>query len=211
MKQWATTRRGLLLAGACVVILPAAAARAQVDPDAAARFIAALADQAIAVLRTPGISLEQREARFRQLLRDGFDLDFIARFVLGRHYHNLSPDQAVEYSQLFGEFVLKTYSRRLGGYAGQSFNVVGTRAAGERDVMVRTRIDQPGGGPAIDCEWRVRATGGQHRIIDVMVEGVSMALTQRQEFASVVGSSGIQGLLAALRAKTERLPATASR
>lgn len=206
----AMSRRSFLLAGTCAVILPATA-RAQVDPNAAARFIATLAEQAIAVLRTPGITLEQREARFRQLLRDGFDLDFIGRFVLGRHYHNLSPDQAVEYRQLFGEFVLKTYSRRLGGYAGQNFNVIGTRAAGERDVMVRTRIDQPSGGPPIDCEWRVRATGGQYRIIDVMVEGVSMALTQRQEFASVVAGSGTQGLLAALRAKTERLPATASR
>ena len=207
----AMTRRSVLLAGACVLVLPAVAAQAQIDPNAAARFIAALAEQAIAVLRTPGITLEQREARFRQLLRDGFDIDFIARFVMGRHYHNLSPDQAVEYRQLFGEFVLKTYSRRLGGYAGQNFNVVGTRAAGERDVMVRTRIDQPSGGPPINCEWRVRATGGQHRIIDVMVEGVSMALTQRQEFASVVAGSGTPGLLAALRAKTERLPATASR
>lgn len=181
-------------------------ARAQEAVSGSAQFVSQLGDRAIDVLRSTG-ALEQREASFRELLRQGFDLDFIGRFVVGRYAAGFTAEQSTEYQILFADYVLKTYSRRFGGYTGETLKVVGARAAGEQDTVVTTRIDRPSG-PPINCDWRVRAyAGGQYRIIDVTVEGVSMALTQRQEFASLMSNGGPEALLVALRARADHLPA----
>ena len=177
---------------------------AAVSPQAvegAAAFIARLADQAITILRSSSNKMENREAQFRDLLSAGFDMPFIARFVLGKHWRKATPQQRVDYQALFREFILKSYSRRLGGYSGEAFAIAGVKAAGKKDVMVKTRIEQPGGRP-ITADWRVRPHDGQYKIIDIMVEGISMAVTQRAEFNAVVRQQGMQGLLQALRART---------
>lgn len=203
--------RRTLLALAALALLPrsAAAEASQADIDGATALIGNLAEQALAVLRRQDLSLEQRETVFRKLLRDGFDMDFIARFVLGKHWRELDAEQQAEYVEVFSEYVLQTYSRRLGGYAGQSFAVIGARTAGQQDVIVQTRIDQPSG-PPIFADWRVRSRAGAHRIVDVMVEGVSMAVTQRSEFGAVVQRGGVAGLIEALRARTQMMPARSS-
>ena len=104
------------------------------------------------------------------------------------------------------EFVLKTYSYRLGGYKGENFIVVSAQAQGDQDALVRSRIDRPGGAP-VQADWRVRVLDGRYKIVDVLVEGISMAVTQRSEFASVVQNNGTAGLLEALRARVARYPA----
>ncbi len=169
----------------------------------ASAFITDLADRAIVILQSNGDNLENREAQFRVLLSAGFDMPFIGRFVLGKHWRKATPQERADYQALFTEFILKTYSRRMGGYAGQTFAVADARPAGKKDVMVKTRIVQPNG-PPINADWRVRPQNGQYKIIDIMVEGVSMAVTQRSEFNAVVRQRGIQGLLQALRARTEK-------
>jgi phospholipid transport system substrate-binding protein len=204
------SRRTLLaLAGLALLPRSVAAEASQADIEGATALIARLAEQALAVLRRQDLSLEQRETVFRQLLRDGFDMNFIGRFVLGKHWRELNAEQQAEYLDVFSEYVLQTYSRRLGGYAGQTFAVVGARPAGQQDVMVQTRIDQPSGAP-IFADWRVRAGAGGYRIVDVMVEGVSMAVTQRSEFGAVVQRGGVASLVEALRARTQMMPARAS-
>jgi phospholipid transport system substrate-binding protein len=198
--------RILPLFAVAVVIFCAGAARAEAQPGAASQFIRTLGDEAIRTLRTPGIALEERESRFRQLLAQGFDMPFIARFVLGQYWRGASAEQQSEYVQVFTEYVLQVYSARLGGYAGETLNVVSERPAGEKDVVVNTRIERPSG-PPLEAQWRVRATNDKPHIIDVMVAGVSMAVTQRDEFASVLQRQKVTGLIEMLRARTDKLPA----
>lgn len=194
-----------LLAAAAAPALGQGPAKAEVSQqavDGAAAFIKQIADYAIQILQTSNGSLEQREAQFRNLLAQGFDIDFISRFVLGRYWRRASADEKSEYQALFREYILKTYSRRLGGYSGETFEIRGARAAGRQDVMVSTVIHQPNG-PPIAADWRVRVGSDAYRIIDIMVEGVSMAIAQRDEFSNVVRTQGMQGLLQALRARTQ--------
>lgn len=183
-----------------------APAWAEVPPatvQAAAGFIDQLAQKAIAVLRQSQGSLEQREGALRAILSNDFDLPFIGRFVMGRHWRRASAEQQAEYQAVFAEWLLKTYARRLGGYSNESFQVTGARAAGKKDVLVQTRINRPSG-PPIVADWRVRVRNGQFRIIDIMVEGISMAVTQRSDFGAVIKRNGIPGLLQILRARTEK-------
>jgi phospholipid transport system substrate-binding protein len=192
-----------LVAGATLAVpgllLAAASPRAV---EGAADFIQDLAGRAIGILQSRDGKIEAHEAQFRDLLSNGFDMPFIARFVLGKYWRKATPQERADYQALFTEFILQSYSRRMGGYSGETFTVAGARAAGKRDVLVRTRIARPGG-PAVKADWRVRPKGGQYRIIDIMVEGVSMAVTQRSEFSAVMRRRGMQGLLQILRARTE--------
>ena len=205
------TRRALLAALPAMALLrgPALAAASPAEIEGATEFMGWLAGRAIAVLRATAGSLEQRELAFRRLLAQGFDVGFIGRFALGRHWRGCSAAQRRDYIELFSDYILATYSRRLGGYAGERFEVAGAKAKGKRDIVVSTRIRRPGGA-AIRADWRIRVIDGQYRIIDVAVEGVSMAVTQRAEFAAVVESHGVDGLLQALRARTKTFPARAS-
>lgn len=208
----AIDRRELLVGGVALMLWPAgvAAQASDVEIAAAQEFLDGLAREAIDLLQQQnGVSLEQREKRFRQLLAEGFEMPFIARFVLGRHWRTATPEQQQDYLRVFTEYVLKTYSRRLGGYAGERFAITGARTAGKQDVLVQTRIERPSA-PPIMADWRIRRFDGEPKIIDIMVEGVSMAVTQRSEFAAVINRNGFEGLLQALRARTQRLPATAS-
>lgn len=173
----------------------------------AGQFIQWLGDQALGTLRTQGMTLDQRENAFRSLMRTGFDIELIGRFVLGRYWQQATPEQRSEYVQLFGEYLVKTYARRLGGYSGETFAIAGAVPAGEQDVLVKTRIERPSGPPLI-CDWRVRSIDGKYKIIDVMVEGISMAVTQRQDFAAVVQNGGMPALLTALRARTDTVSAS---
>ncbi len=198
-------RRSLVLALLAGAVLPWRGALAAVTPavvEGASRFLDQLAGQAIGILSRKDGNLEAREAAFRKLLVGAFDIAFIGRFVLGRSWRKMTPAERDDYLGVFTEFIVKTYSRRLGGYSGESFKITRAKATGKKDVTVRTSIQRPSG-PAIKADWRVRVIDGQYRIIDISVEGVSMALTQRAEFASVMRSHGMTGLMQALRLRSQ--------
>ncbi len=202
-------RFALLLALAPLALFAWGTPAPAADADGAVQHMQHLADGALAVLQRSDMTLEERETALRPILREGFDLQFIGRFTLGRFWKTATPEEQAEYLELFGEYVLKTYAKRLGGYSGEVFAVTGSRAAGEQDIMVATLIKSPDG-PELSADWRVRVIDGRHRIIDVMVEGVSMSVTQRDEFASVVANKGVGGLIEILRARTGLVAASAS-
>ena len=186
------------------------AAMALAETGGASKFIRGLGDQAIRVMQAQQMPLDARETQFRALLADGFDIDFISQFALGRAWQTATPEQRSNYRQFFGEYILKVYSSRFGGYSGETLTIVSERAAGQQDTVVATRIDRPSA-PPIAAEWRVRLAGNSYKIIDVMVEGISMAATQRSEFAAVVKRDGLDGLINMLDLRTSKISATAAR
>lgn len=186
--------------------MPPVSAAPKTSPEEAEKFIRALGDQAVSVLSDKSIPLSDRETRIRDLLRRNFDLETIGRFVLSKHWRTATPDQQADYLSLFSEFVLRAYARRLGGYANEQFKITSAQPLGARDAIVVTEISRPSG-PPISAGWRVRGTDGSLKIIDVMVEGVSMAATQRSEFETIVRDQGLVGLIEILRAKVSAFPA----
>ena len=94
----------------------------------------------------------------------------------------------------------------FGGYSGQKFEIVGAKPIGKKDVLVNTKIARPSG-PPIEAGWRVRDKGGQHRILEGVVAGVSMVVTQRSEFRSVVRRQGVGGLIELLRIQVTKFSA----
>ncbi|MDP6473572.1 MAG: ABC transporter substrate-binding protein [Alphaproteobacteria bacterium] len=201
--------RRIIFSLALILLVHSGWSQAAQAANEASGFVQNLSDQAMGVLQDDSGSLAQRETQFRIILVEGFDLKLIGRFVLGGYWRKANEDQRENYLRAFGEFIVRKYSAMLGGYAGEKMTVVSEQAAGEKDIIVRTRIDRPSG-PPIEADWRVRGQGGTLRIIDVMVEGISMAVTQRAEFRSVVRRHGIDGLIQILDAQSSKLSATAA-
>ncbi len=172
---------------------------AEIGRPQPASFIRSLADEAIAVLNEKSAPPSEREARFRSILLNGLDIARIGRFAAGAYWRRMSTTQRAEYQKLFSEWVIKTYWRRLSGYAGETVRVLGTSRAGSRDVFVRTRIERSNGKSPVRVDWRVRWSDGHYKILDVVIEGVSMVVTQKAEFTAVMRRDGIEGLLGALR------------
>lgn len=185
------------------LIVPGPAKGLMASTGDASEFIQKLGDQALEVLGDKSVSLRERETTFRGLLSDGFDLNLIGRFVLGRYWRTATEEQRANYQRVFGEYILQTYSAMLGGYSGETLTVLSEQPSGKKDVIVRTRIDRPDGAP-VQAEWRVRNRDGAFKIVDVMVEGISMAVTQRGEFQSVIQRHGIDGLIQILEAKSDK-------
>ncbi len=176
----------------------------RVDSETASAHVQTLADAALGILRDNSVPLAEREETFRQLLRDGFNLEAIGNLVLARHREMATPTQMEEYHRLFGDFVLARYSMLLGGYSGEDFVILEAQDSGRRDVLVVSRIDRPGG-DAISTAWRVRAYDGEPKIIDVAVENISMVIAQREEFGAVIDRGGMEALLESLRTQLELL------
>ncbi|RVU39194.1 ABC transporter substrate-binding protein [Hwanghaeella grinnelliae] len=179
------------------------------DQKEAAAFLQELGEEAIAVLADKEKPLHEREETVEGLLREHLELETMGRFVLGPEWRKASDDQRKAYVDLFSEFVVRTYSRRLGGYGGQQFEVTGTSQAGKTDALVITAITSNDGSPPIKAGWRVKTAANEKlKIVDVIVEGVSMLQTQRSEFDSVVRRSGLEGLMSLLQEKLDNLPKT---
>lgn len=189
-------RHALLILG--LALLPVAALAA---PGPASKFVSDLGVEALRVFADTSITLDKRESDFRRLFLKAFDVNSISRFVVGNSWKTASDAERNEYRQLFEDYVVAAYTARLSAYSGEQFQVKDEIAAGD-DIVVNTLIMRPSG-PATRVEWRVRNSGEGPRIVDVVVEGVSMAITQRSEFTSVMqqGGKGLASLNAKLREK----------
>lgn len=167
--------------------------------DNAQDFIVELANEAIDFLADAEITPEQRKTKFDRFLNSKFDIDKIGRFAMGRSWRSATPAQQKAYVKLFNKRLVEVYSRRFSEYNGQTLEIVTSKHQGKQDVIVESLIPQPNGS-TVRLDWRVRYEDGRYKVIDVIVEGVSMAVTQRSDFASVIqrGGGDIEVLLAHL-------------
>ena len=160
----------------------------------AAQHIEKLGGEVLAVLSNGSLSGDQRFAYFQGVLTRDLDIPLIARFVVGRHWRKAGPAERRAYLDAFGEYVVKTFSARLGGITVDRFKVVGSRGIGKTDILVHSHVVY-GGAKPLRADWRVREKNGAFRILDLSVEGISLALTLRNEFAAVLRREGGVGCL----------------
>ncbi len=198
-------RRGVLAAflGLAVAVLaPAQIGTAGEFTDGANKFVRALADEAVTSLTGQSISDQEREQNLRKILRNYFDVKSIARLALGRYWKRASKSEKDQYMKLFEDLIVVTYSSRFKDYSNEKLLIENT-IANDKYVLVKSLVDR-GAQQPIRVDWRITFPDGRYKIIDIVVEGVSMVQTQRSEFSSVIRRSGgkVEGLLTALRDKT---------
>ena len=168
--------------------------QAAVTPDSAKNLVQDLANSAISAAKL-------NHDNFEKLFHKYFDSMYIGRFILGRYWKQATPAQQKEYLKLFNKLVVTSYEKRFDEYQGEQLKITDTNQAG-RDVIVKSILMDPNKSP-IHINWRVRERSKGPRIIDVVVEDISLSITQRSEFASIIqqNNNSIEALLNALREK----------
>lgn len=174
----------------------------------AEQFIEVLSSEALTLATDTTLTSKDRLSKISKLLSEGFDMPWIARFILGRNWRNASQNEREEYSSLFKTILEHSYSRQFTDYSGQKIVILGHKL-GRRDyIFVRSRIFDPERSNIhIDVNWRLVPAGNSFKIVDIVIEGVSMAVTQRNEYASVLQRNGnsIPALINAMRKSLAKL------
>ncbi len=206
------SRRVLL---SCIALLTLALAvppaRAQNAVPGAAQFIDRLSQSAIEGLTSKEIDHDERKERFRKLFTEAFDVTTIGRFALGAPWRTASENDRAEYLKAFEDYIVASYATRFADYGGEKIVTVGSRRGDDNEAFVQSQFMRAQGAP-VRVTWRVRPSADSWRIIDVIIEDVSMAITQRDDFSATVQRNGgrLSALIEALRAKTAA-PAAAGR
>lgn len=174
------------------------AARAAADP---VTFVESLTYSAFDTLRDPDISEKERFSKFRVLLSKRVDMPRIGRFVLGANWRRADAAQQAEYQKLFSDYVIAAYAGRLKDYTDAKISFKNTATTEKGEHIVSTLITHPKNPEPVHVDWRLRETEGELQVLDMSIEGISMAITQRSEFASIIQQNGgnIDALLARLR------------
>ncbi len=190
----------LLAAGAVGAPAGAAAQAERPGLDESREFVAELVDRGLATWRADHPSDEDRTRAMHGLVHEYFDVKFITRGVLGKYARKIGAEDRQVFGDLFSEFVLAVYLPYLSQFDRERLRLLDARARGKRDTVVRSefRTDE---GAWVGADWRVRRTEDGLRVIDLVVEGVSLLLTQRQEFEAKIRESGFDGLIEDLRTR----------
>jgi phospholipid transport system substrate-binding protein len=189
---------GFALVAAGTPVAPALAA------GGAGVVVTDFGDHMLQMLNDPQTSPAERQKRFGALLDKDFDFATIGRFVLGRYWNTATDQEKHEFAPVFRDYVVQSYSVRFGEFSGASFKVTGERPESPTSTIVSTTVMQKNNATPAKVDWRVSTAAGSPKITEVMVEGISMSLTHRQEFASLMErqGGGVSGLIAQLKAKT---------
>jgi phospholipid transport system substrate-binding protein len=190
----------LILTGIMLFSLPVCA---DFDAKKAEDFIRKMTADGIEQIINADVSQEQKDKRFEALFNKYLDLDFIGRFVLGRYWNTASAQERKDFIEAYREMNIKTWSKRFDEFKGKSFEFNGTSASNSKNqIFVNTSVTMPQGAPA-KVIWRVKEDGGNLKVVDIIIENVSLAITARNEYTAYIKKSknGVADLIADLRKK----------
>jgi phospholipid transport system substrate-binding protein len=192
----------ILSAFICFFVLSALQTPACAADDGPGSFVTRLGEKTIEKLTDVSLTPAARETEFRNLLREGFAIGAIAKFVLGKYGAEASSEKVDEFGQVFEDYIVSLYGKQYSADGKHRFEVEKVAATSRpKDSMVMTRIVSGDGSDPLRVNFQVRDLGDSFKILDVRVEGVSMVLAQREEFTAYIAANGgeVDSLVAALR------------
>ena len=195
------SRRHRTLAAVALASCLAGVARAGESPRA---IVEKMTQAAIDVLGQKGLSSEEKRHRIEDLAYANIDFDIMSRLVLARNWGRLSAAQQAEFVRLFKEHLALTYGRSIESYNNEKVEVVGERDEGRGDWTVKTKILRGGGNADVLVDYRLRQENDAWRIIDVVIERVSLVANFRSQFQEILSDGGPTKLLEVLREKNAK-------
>lgn len=198
------SRRHLLALCPSLLIAPRMSFAQAAEPGA---FVSEFAQKGIVEILAAKIANAEKQTRFRAMFTNYFDLPAIGRFVLGRYTRTVKPEEMNSFSPLFEDVIVYTWSRRFSEYNGQTLKVGASTPDGDDGAIVKSTI-VGNAGESFAVDWRLRKRPDGWKIVDVIVAGVSMAITYRQEYTTLIAQQGgFPGLLAQLQKQVGELKA----
>lgn len=188
------------------IFMFSATANAAVDTAKAEEFVQKVTKEGIEDIINANVSQTVKDERFEKLFNNALDLNFIGQFVLGRYWRTATAEQKKEFISAYRELNIKTWSQRFDEFKGKNFIFKGTTPSNSANqVFVNSVVPMDQGEPA-KVVWRVKQTGDKFKIVDIIIENVSLAITARNEYTAYIKTApgGIDDLIKDLQNKTKK-------
>jgi phospholipid transport system substrate-binding protein len=162
-------------------------------------FVLETTKSAKSIILDSGLNENQKKTKLEKLALDAVDVSGLARYTLGEEAKNLSEKQISEFVSTFKIFFSKNISHKLKNYSDQDVKVIGSKKISENYVLVDSKIVSTKDKQEVSVEWRVFLIDNKLIIRDLVVEGLSLARTQREEFSSIIANKGFAALIQSLK------------
>ena len=172
--------------------------------DDPGQYVMKMTQSAINTLTDKSISQNSKETQFGELFDKNFDIPSISRFVLGKYWKQASLDQKKNFIKAFRNYVVKTYSSRFNEYSGEQLKLVNYENESNPKIFLVHTVLERQDAPVIKVDWRIGKKKDRFVILDIVIEGISLAVTQRSEFVAVIeqNNGSIDKLISLLIEKT---------
>jgi phospholipid transport system substrate-binding protein len=184
----------------CVGFVAAGSAFADDAPKA---VVEKLTNDVLGVLADRSAPTDERRHRIEQLVYEDVDFETLCRLVLGRHWSEFTPAQQADFVTEFKKHLSLTYGRNLDSYRNERVAFVGDREEARGDWVVRTKIVR-GGPDDVQVDYRLRKTNGRWKIIDFIIEQVSLVANYRSQFQAILSGRSPEDLIRMIREKSAR-------
>ena len=167
-------------------------------------YVISTTEKAIKTLTDESIDPQEKESRFGKLFDENFDIPSISRFVLGKYWKSATTTQKKEFIVTFRNYIVKTYSSRFSEYTGEKLTLINSEnESNPKLFIVHTALNREDA-PPIKVDWRVGLKKDRYVILDIIIEGISLAITQRSEFVSVIDQNdgNVDNLIKLLKEKS---------
>ena len=167
-------------------------------------YIKEITTNAINTLTNKSTSQNEKEVQFGELFDKNFDVSSISRFVLGKYWKQASLDQKKNFIKAFRNYIVKTYSSRFNEYSGEKLKLINYENEKNPKIFLVHTILEREDSPPIIVDWRIGKKKNKFVILDIIIEGISLAITQRSEFVSVIDQNqgDIDQLISLLKEKS---------
>jgi len=156
------------------------------DPE---KFITEIIDEAKVILSS-GSSQEIKAKKLSEIALKTVDVKGLAYYTLGKKRKEISSEELKKYEELFEKYFLKSFTSRLTDYSDPKINVLSAETVNDKYTIVKTLLMKTNKKPEVKIDWRVYTKDPDNPLIrDLIVEGLSLARTQKEEFASILSSN----------------------
>ena len=195
----------ILLALVCSFSFASANVNAAVDAQGAENFVKNVTADGIENIINANIPQTEKDKRFEKLFNNALDLDFIGQFVLGRYWRTSTPAQREAFIEAYRKLNVQTWSKRFDEFKGRNFILTGTTPSNTKNqIFVNSEVPMEQGAPA-KVVWRVEQKGNSYKVVDIIIENVSLAITARNEYSAYIkkAPNGVDDLIKDLQNKTK--------
>ncbi len=161
-------------------------------------FVLKLTNEAKIIFNDKALNKNDRLKKLNDLSLKYLDLDALAIYTLGDYKEKASVQEKVNFEKLFKEYFIKNMSSKLSDFSDQELKITASKQINENNIIVQTKIFSKKDAHEINVDWRIFLKDNKLLARDLVVEGLSLARTQKEEFASIIATKGFAGLISSL-------------
>lgn len=164
-------------------------------------FVQSTADEVLVVLKNSSLDSDTKISKIEEIAYARFDFDTISKLVLARNWKKMSPEQREKFIREFKKHLSVTYGKNVDSYANETIEITDDREEARGDHTVKTKIVRGSAAEDILVDYRLRKKNGEWRVIDVVVERISLVSNFRSQLKEIISRDGIDKMLVMLAEK----------